>query len=93
MPRPHKYQRLDCVLETGKDLETVALGHAVMYGVKKGTNWVTVCKEDTFGITGVPPSNQRKYTRLFYATRKPAQSQANRLNRIFNTDQYVVAEI
>jgi hypothetical protein len=76
---------------TGDACETLALGSDHMYGVKHGDQWVTICKEDVFKLT--TGQAYRKYTRLFYATRKPAQSQADKLNRMFNTDEYVVVKI
>tara|TARA_Y100000004_G_scaffold148939_1_gene170671 strand:+ start:441 stop:716 length:276 start_codon:yes stop_codon:yes gene_type:complete len=91
MPRPYHYTRLHNTMTAGDTCETVALGHDHMYGVKCGDKWVTICKEDTFRLT--TGQAYRKYTRLFYATRKPAQSQADKLNRIFNTNEYQVAKI
>ncbi len=91
MPRPHHYTRLNSTLLPGDDCETLALGSDAMYGVKNGEQWVTVCKEDVFRLnTG---QAYRKYQRLFFASRKSAQSQCNKLNKIYKTNQYVVAKV
>ena len=75
----------------GDSCETLALGSDAMYGVKSGAQWVTICKEDIFRLsTG---QAYRKYTRLFFATRKSAQAQCDKLNRIYNTNQYEVVKI
>ena len=91
MPRPHHYTRLHNTLRTGDMSETIALGSDTMYGVKCGAQWVTMCKEDIFKLNN--GQTYRKYTRLFFATRKTAQSHCDKLNRMFNTDEYQVAEI
>lgn len=94
MARPLKYHRLDRVLENGKVCETVSLGYDVMYGVKKGNDWVTLCKEDTYGMTGWKASgNFRRYSRLFYTSSHVAQRQADRLNRLFGSTEYRVVPI
>ncbi len=91
MPRPNHYTRLHNTLLPGDSCETLALGADAMYGVKCGELWVTVCKEDVFRLnTG---QAYRKYQRLFFATRKSAQAQCDKLNRIFNTNQYEVAKV
>jgi hypothetical protein len=75
----------------GDVCETLALGSNVMYGVKCGEQWVTVCKEDIFRLQR--GQAYRKYQRLFFATRRSAQTQCDNLNKIFKTDQYVVAKV
>jgi hypothetical protein len=91
MPRPNHYTRLDNTMLPGDACETLALGSDVMYGVKCGEQWVTVCKEDIFRLQR--GQAYRKYQRLFFATRRSAQTQCDNLNRMFNTDQYVVAKV
>ena len=91
MPRPEHYTRLHNTLKSGDMCETIALGSNTMYGVKNGDQWVTVCKEDIFKLN--KGQTYRKYTRLFFATKRSAQSHCDKLNKMFNTDEYVVAEI
>lgn len=91
MARPYVYKKLDAVLKYGDTRETVSLGHDVMWAVKNEQDWVTLCKEDTFGVD----DNQvnRKYTRLFFASETVARTQASKLNKIFNTDKYRVVKV
>ena len=91
MPRPFVYKHLDRTILPGDHRETIALGYGEMWGVKKGDQWVTVCKEDAYKID--PSSSLRKYTRLFFANKKSAQTQCNKFNRIFNTQDYQVEKI
>lgn len=92
MARPTAYTRIARILESGKECETVVLGQQQMWGIKHGEYWVTLCKEDTYGLKNWK-GNGLKYTRLFYSTLQVAQTQADKLNRLFNTDEYIVAEI
>ena len=78
-------------MRSGDICETQALGSDRMYGIKYNEQWVTICKEDTFRLC--KGQTYRKYTRLFFATRKSAQTQCDNLNKMFNTDEYQVAEI
>lgn len=91
MPRPFVYKKLDAVLKYGDTLETLALGYDTMYGVKCGDDWVTICKEDTFKVREIP--TYRKYTRLFFVSKTTAETQANKLNKLFKTDRYRVEKI
>ena len=50
MPRPFVYKHLDRTILPGDHRETIALGYGEMWGVKKGDQWVTVCKEDAYKI-------------------------------------------
>tara|TARA_R100000734_G_C3277177_1_gene71716 strand:- start:192 stop:467 length:276 start_codon:yes stop_codon:yes gene_type:complete len=91
VPRPEHYTRLHNTMLPGDSCETLALGCDAMYGVKNGDKWVTICKEDIFRLnTG---QAYRKYQRLFFATKRSAQSHCDKLNRIFNTNEYEVAKI
>ena len=91
MPRPHHYTRLHNTMLPGDSCETLALGSDAMYGVKSGAQWVTICKEDIFRLQR--GQAYRKYQRLFFATRRSAQTQCDNLNKMFNTDEYKVAKI
>jgi|DEB0MinimDraft_6_1074348.scaffolds.fasta_scaffold24238_4 hypothetical protein len=91
MPRPFVYKKLDSILKYGDTCETVSLGHNVMWGIKNEEDWVTLCKEDTFGME--EKHLHRKYSRLFYASETTARTQANKLNKLFNTDKYRVAKV
>lgn len=91
MARPHLYKQLDRILINGQIRETVALGFDSMYGVKKGDLWVTLCKEDTYKL--INDEVNRKYTRLFFATERVAQTHAKKLNLMFHTDEYRAVKI
>lgn len=91
MARPKHYRELNRLMVTGKMHETIALGHDHMWGVKHGDDWVILCYEDAFKLT--PSRVYRKYSRLFFATQKSAQNQAERLNKMFNSTEYKVAKI
>ena len=91
MARPFVYRKLDAVLKSGDTRETLALGYDVMYGVKYDNDWVTVCKEDTYRMES--SHVYRKYTRLFFVSETVAQTQANKLNKMFNTDKYRVVKV
>lgn len=91
MPRPYIYRKLDSVLKYGDTRETVSLGYDVMWAVKNEEDWVTLCKEDVFGVDN--NQSHRKYTRLFFASETVARTQANKLNKMFNTDKYRVVKV
>ena len=91
MPRPQHYTRLHNTLKSGDMCETLALGSDHMYGIKYNEQWVTICKEDTFRLC--KGQSYRKYTRLFFATRKSAQTQCDNLNNMFKTNQYKVTKV
>lgn len=90
MARPYLYKHLDRTLPTGETRETISLGFEAMYGVKHGDDWVTICRQDAFGIN---PGEGRKYTRLFFATERVARNHADRLNRMFNSTEYRAVKI
>jgi len=92
MPRPFVYKRIDRILENGKDLETVVLGHPHMWGVMHGDLWVTIAKQDTHGIKNWK-NNGLKYQKLYFSTQHMAQTHADRLNKLFYTNEYKVAKI
>jgi len=91
MARPFIYKHLNRTILPGDHRETIALGYNTMYGVKKGDQWVTICKEDAYKID--PKTAYRKYTRLFFASKSVAQNHCNKLNRIFNTQDYQIEQI
>ena len=90
MARPFVYKKLDTILKSNDIKETYALGCEVMYGIKKGTQWVTICRADPYLLSN---KNPRKYIRLFYATENVAHTQAQKLNNTFNTNEYHVVQI
>ena len=90
MPRPFVYKHLDKTLISGDLRETIALGFGSMYAVKKGNDWVTICRQDAFGLK---PSEGRKYQRLFFATEQTAKRHASKLNKIYNSTEYTVVKI
>jgi len=90
MARPFVYEHLDRRVLPTDSRETISLGIKHMWGVKKGDNWVTICKQDAYGID---PNIGRKYTRLFFASKTVAQTHCNKLNSIFNTQDYQVEQI
>ena len=91
MPRPFVYKKLDSVFKSGDHMETHALGFDTMWGVKKGEDWITLCREDVMSMDS--KQAYRKYARLFFVTQASAQTQADKLNKLFNTTEYRVESI
>ena len=91
MVRPHVYKPLDRLMMPGETREHVVLGHDHMYGIKKGSDWVTLCKEDIYGFD--LNNVNRKYTRLFFVSEKAAQNQVDKLNKMFNSTEYKIAKV
>tara|TARA_Y100001973_G_C5130998_1_gene297770 strand:+ start:264 stop:539 length:276 start_codon:yes stop_codon:yes gene_type:complete len=91
MPRPYLYRKLDSVFKSGDHMETHALGFDTMWGVKKGDDWITLCREDVYQVDNKPA--YRKYARLFFATQQSAQTQADKMNKMFKSTEYRVESI
>ena len=84
MARPHLYKTLGTAPDGHRQVR--ALGHHTIYGIKNGDNWVVIGKQ----IVG---QNYTKYSQLFTTSKKVAQNHCDRLNDVFNTDEYRVVEI
>lgn len=91
MPRPFVYKKLDSIFKSGDHMETHALGYNTMWGVKKGEDWITLCREDIMAFDN--KKAYRKYARLFFVTKATAQTQCDKLNKLFNTTEYRVESI
>ena len=87
MARPFLYKRIDYGKGEYDMYSTLTLGIDIMYGIKHIDQWIVMCSEDSFN------DKQRKYYRPFLATKKSAESQCNKLNKLFNTDKYHVVAI
>ena len=85
MARPFKYVKLDST-STPDHRDIMVLGDTRMYGIKKQEYWVALGKKQTI-------QKYTKYQQLFTTSRKVAQNQCDRLNDIFNTDEYRVVEL
>jgi len=90
MSRPYEYTVLDTTSDQigGKDRATV--GVEKMYGIKyrnsEGDWWVGKTIVDVL-------SNTRKYQKMFFANKRSAITQCDKLNELYNAAEYRVVEV
>ncbi len=87
MSRPFIYDIIDTYEHyDGRVRQTIA--HHKMYGIKHGDYWVGQCITNEF-TTPI----QRKYHKMFYASKRSAQTQCDKLNKKYNSIEYRVVEL
>ena len=85
MARAKEYVRLESTDEFGGLVKTtIAIDR--MYGIKHRDKWIGKITYDVV-------SHNRKYHKMFYGNKSSAQTQCNRLNKMFNSIEYRVVEL
>ena len=87
MARPFHYNLIDEAELLNKTVRVV--GTDVLYGIKKGDEWIVIHEKHNRGGGTII----NKYKQLVCSTRKMAQNQADRLNDVFDTDEYRVCSM
>ena len=95
MARPFAYKKLHQHNNPYMAHHMTTMTSSHMYAIKYRGEYVIICTEPDFPeykANGQPVS-PRKYKRPFFNTYKPAKTQCDRLNQLFNTDEYQVVKI
>jgi hypothetical protein len=87
MARPKHYKIIDEVDDVNKCVRVMATD--TVYGIKSGEQWVVLGELHH----GRKFGQHTKYKQLFVSNRKQCQNQCDRLNDVFDTDQYRVVEV
>lgn len=86
MSRPYHYKTVHHLTDPdGKEYST--LGAPVFYAIRYQDQLITL--QETYGMK----ATFRKYKPLYGSNRKVLENQCDRLNDIYDTDQYEVVEV
>tara|TARA_X000001382_G_scaffold85030_2_gene60274 strand:+ start:428 stop:715 length:288 start_codon:yes stop_codon:yes gene_type:complete len=95
MARPFAYKKLHQHNNPYMAHHMTTMTSSHMYAIKYQGEYVIICTEPDFPEYNEKgqPTSPRKYKRPFFNTYKPAKTQCDRLNQLFNTDEYQVVKI